>query len=75
MTPTIMSKFKRLVNFALWSIVIRQEILQIWGELGLVMVHGSVFECTFSETGVSNRWNGIWNGMVERKMKWNGECT
>ena len=39
-----------------------------------MMVHGSVFECTFSETGVSNCWNGIWNGMVERKMEWNGEC-
>ena len=24
---------------------------------------------------VSNRWNGIWNGMVERKMDWNGECS
>ena len=34
MTPTIMSKFKGLVNFALLSIVIQQEILQIWGEGG-----------------------------------------
>ena len=25
--------------------------------------------------GVSNRWTGIWNGTVERKMEWNGECT
>ena len=25
--------------------------------------------------GVSNRWNGIWNGTVEWKMEWNGECT
>ena len=24
--------------------------------------------------GVSNRWNAIWNGMVEWKMEWNGEC-
>ena len=24
--------------------------------------------------GVSNCWNGIWNGMVEWKMKWNDEC-
>ena len=24
--------------------------------------------------GVSNRWNGIWNGTVEWKMEWNGEC-
>ena len=23
----------------------------------------------------SNRCNGIWNGMVEWKMEWNGECT
>ena len=25
--------------------------------------------------GISNRWTGVWNGMVEWKMKWNGECT
>ena len=25
--------------------------------------------------GVSNRWTGIWNGTVEWKMEWNGECT
>ena len=25
--------------------------------------------------GIPNRWNGIWNGMVEWKMEWNGECT
>ena len=24
--------------------------------------------------GVSNRWNGIWNGTVEWKMEWNGKC-
>ena len=24
---------------------------------------------------VSNRWTGIWNGTVEWKMEWNGECT
>ena len=24
--------------------------------------------------GVSNRWNGIWNGTVEWKMEWSGEC-
>ena len=25
--------------------------------------------------GVSNCWIGIWNGTVEWKMEWNGECT
>ena len=25
--------------------------------------------------GISNRWNGIWNGTVEWKMEWNGEYT
>ena len=27
-----------------------------------------------SLAGVSNCWNGIWNGTVEWKMEWNGEC-
>ena len=26
----------------------------------------------YSVPGVSNRWNGIWNGTVEWKMEWNG---
>ena len=25
--------------------------------------------------GVSNHWTGIWNGMMEWKMDWNGECS
>ena len=25
--------------------------------------------------GVSNHWNGIWNGTVEWKMEWNGQCS
>ena len=28
-----------------------------------------------SSEGVSNHWNGIWNGTVEWKMEWNGECS
>ena len=28
-----------------------------------------------SNGGVSNRWNGIWNGTVEWKMEWNGEYS
>ena len=25
--------------------------------------------------GISNHWNGIWNGMMERKTEWNSERT
>ena len=31
--------------------------------------------CMHLLRGVSNRWNGIWNGTVEWKMEWNGEYT
>ena len=24
---------------------------------------------------ISNHWTGLWNGTVEWKMEWNGECA
>ena len=35
---------------------------------------GEAVQC-MSSWGVSNHWNEIWNGMVEWKMEWNGECS
>ena len=38
--------------------------------------HGDQVHAQMVETrGVSNRWNGIWYGTMEWKMKWNGKHT
>ena len=41
----------------------------------IVCLYLYVSHCQYFYVGVSNRWTGIWNGTVEWKMEWNGECT
>ena len=60
------------VEYETWNCVVHKE------QRIIINSNASKSNCKFVFTwfrrGVSNRWNGIWNGTVEWKMEWNGEC-
>ena len=57
-------------QFSVASVV---HLVQLVKDLSLK--HSSTTFNNLLTGGVSNHWNGIWNGTVEWKIEWNGECT
>ena len=72
-------------TYSLWSDLLGLDIFTLVRLTGVRPIHfgQTYWGQTYSpwsdllglDMGVSNRWNGIWNRMVEWKMEWNGECT